>query len=78
MQEQINDLHARVTNIEQIQVGHLAQSNAIKADTEELLSTFNALKGAWVVLNAIGKLAKPLTFIAGLFGAWYALKGGVK
>jgi hypothetical protein len=78
MQEQINDLHARVTNIEQIQVGHLAQSNAIKADTEELLQTFNALKGAWMVLNAIGKLAKPLTFIAAVFGGYFAIKNGVK
>jgi hypothetical protein len=78
MQEQINNLQIRVNNIEATQVGHLAQSNAIKADTEELLQTFNALKGAWVVLNAIGKLAKPLTFIAALFGAWFAIKNGVK
>ena len=77
MHEEITALKTRVSAIEASQTTHMAQTNSIKSDTAELLETFNALKGAWVVLNAIGKLAKPLTFMATIFGAWFAIKGGM-
>ena len=77
MLQKIQDLEVRVSVIETSQVEHVKKTDSIKSDTAELLQTFNALKGAWIVLNAIGKLAKPITFILGVFGAWYAIKIGV-
>ena len=77
MQEQMAQLISRIEALEDAHEEHLEQTNSIKSDTTELLQTFNALKGAWVVLNAVGKLAKPLTFLAGIVGAWYAIKNGV-
>ena len=77
MLQKIQDLEIRVNTIELSQAEHVKKTDSIKSDTAELLQTFNALKGAWVVLNAIGKLAKPVAFIAGLFGAWFAIKNGI-
>lgn len=46
----------------------------------ELLEFFTAMKGAFKVLNWVGKVAKPLAAIAMLGGAcvgfWTAIKGG--
>jgi hypothetical protein len=48
----------------------------------ELLEWSRAFEGAFKVLNGIGKLAKPVTYIAGacaaIAGAWIAFKGGGK
>lgn len=52
----------------------------IKADTSEMLEIFRALKGALLVLNWIGKAAKPIGAIAmagaALAGLWASTKGG--
>lgn len=46
----------------------------------KLLEFFTAMKGAFKVLNWVGKVAKPLAAIVMLGGAcvafWTALKGG--
>lgn len=76
VQDQIDDMERRLIAIEGERVALVAQSKRIEDNTTELLQTFNALKGAWQVLNAIGKLAKPLTFIGALVGFFYALKNG--
>lgn len=52
----------------------------IKQDTSEIVDAFDSLKGAFKVLNMIGRLAKPLGYIvmaasAGL-GLVTALKSG--
>jgi len=78
MQAQIIELRGRVESIETTQKTHMDQTNSIKSDTAELLETFQALKGAWTVLNWIGKLAKPIGIIAAFFGTWYAMKPGGK
>lgn len=77
MLQKLQDLEIRVNAIEISQVEHAKKTDSIKSDTAELLQTFNALRGAWVVLNAIGKLAKPITFIAGVFGTWFVIKNGL-
>jgi hypothetical protein len=77
MLQKIQDLETRVNAIEISQVEHVKKTDSIKSDTAELLETFNALKGAWVVLNAIGKLAKPITFLIGIFGTWFVIKNGM-
>ena len=55
--------------------------NAIKADTADMLATFESWRGAMRVLEAIGKFAKPGSYIVGMLAsvaAFYtALKSGV-
>ena len=55
--------------------------NAIKSDTADMLATFESWRGAMRVLEAIGKFAKPMGYIVGMFAsaaAFYtALKTGV-
>ena len=55
--------------------------NAIKSDTADMLATFESWRGAMRVLEAIGKFAKPVGYIVGMFAsvaAFYtALKSGV-
>ena len=56
-------------------------TNAIKADTAELLEAFHSFKGAMKVLEWIGKAAKPLGYVAGfcasMYAFWTAVKSGV-
>ena len=56
-------------------------TNAIKADTAELLEAFRSFKGAMKVLEWIGKAAKPLGYIVGACASvtafWAAMKSGV-
>lgn len=51
----------------------------VEANTAEMLEFFNAMKGAFKVLNWIGKAARPVGVIALAVGAiasaWAALKG---
>lgn len=72
LEERVLNLERRISVIEKSQVDHLAQTVAIKADTAQLVATFEALKGAWIVLDWVGKAAKPISFIGALVtGAWY-------
>ncbi len=52
----------------------------LKQQLAELLEFFTAMKGAFKVLNWVGKVAKPLAAIVMLGGAcvafWTAVKGG--
>ena len=75
MQEQITLLGHRVAALESAQTTHMAQTTSIKSDTSELLETFQALKGAWAVLNFIGKLAKPVAALTTFLGTIYLLWG---
>ena len=56
-------------------------TNAIKADTAELLEAFHTFKGAMKVLEWIGKAAKPVGYVVGLGASvaafWTAMKSGV-
>ena len=53
----------------------------IKTDTADMLEVFESWKGAMRVMEMIGKLAKPLGYIAALIaavvGIWTAMKSGV-
>ena len=52
----------------------------LKQQLAEMLEFFTAMKGAFKVLNWVGKVAKPLAAIVMLGGAcvgfWTAIKGG--
>ena len=48
-------------------------TNQIQTDTSELVVLLNSFKGAFKVLEIVGKLAKPIAAIAGAFVAIWAL-----
>ena len=74
-------MEARLEELEN-KVAHLAQSRETMEKfiekVEGLLEAFQALQGAWKVLEFIGKLAKPIALIGAFFGAlglyWSKLK----
>lgn len=78
MQDQLENLSVRLTKVESIQIAHREQSARIDANITDLIETFNALKGAWVVLNFVGKLAKPVGYLMTFFGALYYYKEHLK
>ena len=55
-------------------------TQAIKADTEELVDLLHSVKGALKVLDMLARLARPLGFMAAAGASFYAfyvaLKGG--
>lgn len=56
-------------------------TNRIDANTAGLLEWFKAFEGAFKLLNGLGKLAKPLSYIgaamAAIGGAWVAFRNGI-
>lgn len=54
----------------------------IKTDTSEVVEMFRALSGGFKVLQGLGRLARPIGYIAGavaaLAAAWAAVKGITK
>ena len=56
-------------------------TNDIKKDTESMIEMFRSWQGAFKTLEMIGKLFKPLTFIAAVIASvattWAVLKGGI-
>lgn len=71
---------ARMTRIEQDLAENTLATQEVAANTSELVSILNALKGAFKVLEFIGKLAKPIGYIvslgAAVAGVWVAIKTG--
>ena len=53
--------------------------DAIASDTAAVVKAFDAAQGAFTALETLGKLAKPLLWIGGLFVAamalWDSFKG---
>ena len=86
--KRMNSLADEITavKLEQAEFRHLLKentdaTNAIKADTAELVEVFHSFKGAMKVLEWIGKAAKPLGYIIGVCASvtafWTAIKSGV-
>ena len=86
--KRINSLADEITavELEQAEFRRLLKentdaTNAIKADTAELLEAFRSFKGAMKVLEWIGKAAKPIGYVVGLGASiaafWTAMKSGV-
>lgn len=57
-----------------------AATEAVKADTSELIATFKSFQGAMQVLDMLGKLARPLGYIVmfttAVWGLFSIVKGG--
>lgn len=73
---QIEQASAKVLRAENAETIH-----EIKTDTAEMLAVFKSWQGAMKVMDMIGSLAKPLSYIAALIaavvGVWTAMKSGV-
>lgn len=71
---------ARMTRIEKSLAANTAATARVEANTAELLDWFASGKGAFKVLEGLGKLAKPLAAIVGLCvavaTAWTIYRGG--
>lgn len=78
MQQQLDALNLRLKSVESNQIVLGTQADRIEANTADLISTFSALKGAWAVLDFIGKLGKPVGALVGIGGAWWWLKDHIK
>jgi len=53
------EIYERVLSLE-------VKVDALKADTTDLVGAFKAAQGAFIVLDWLAKLAKPILWIAGL------------
>jgi hypothetical protein len=80
-----NQLQVGAERMEKIETNLKTNTDAttrVEANTKELVEFFNSVQGAFRVLEALGKLAKPLAYITMLAGActglWLALKNGGK
>ena len=56
-----------------------AKTDQVAADTSELVELMHSVKGAFVVLNGLGRLAKPITALLALGTSlvvlWDSIKG---
>ena len=71
---------ARFDRIEADLAANTAATREVAANTSELVGILNALKGAFRVIEFVGKLAKPLGYIVALGAAisavWTAARHG--
>ena len=73
MQEEIThrEIYERLLKVE-TEIAH------IKSNTEGIVQAFNAASGAFVALEWIAKVAKPIIYIVGLIGISYMWFKGIK
>lgn len=69
---------ARMARIEADLTALRADLQTLKTQIDDLIEFFGSLKGAWKVLDWLGKLAKPLGAIVGLGAAFAALWAAIK
>jgi hypothetical protein len=78
--KRLDDGDARMGRIEEGLADNTAATNRIEANTSDLIEAFANLKGAFKVLNWIGKFARPVGYIAAAVAAvislWTAFKAG--
>lgn len=71
---------ARMTRIELELAENTAATREVAGNTSELVAILTALKGAFKVLEFVGKLARPLGYIvalgAAIAGVWTAARHG--
>ena len=79
--EDVSALKAEHIKATQVQIKNTEAVNQIKADTADMLATFESWRGAMRTLEMIGKLAKPVGYIVGMLASvaefYTALKSGV-
>jgi len=86
MQDQIDQITTRLDALETQQREHLALSQSVEAlakstaeNTKEVVDLMAAFRGAFIVMNFIGKAAKPVLWITGTMAAiavlWAEFRG---
>jgi hypothetical protein len=82
--EMDNQLKAGADRMDKIETDLKTNNEAttrIEANTTEMLEFFNSVRGAFRVLDMLGKLAKPLAYIlmvlGSLVGLWFTFKNGI-
>lgn len=68
----------RMASIERALAAERRELQELKAQLTDLLEFFNAMRGAFKVLNWVGKVAKPVAAIISVGGAAYAAWRGVR
>jgi hypothetical protein len=80
--DRLFNLSARMDTFERSLADNTAATQRIETSTAAIVEAFASLKGAMNVLETIGRLARPLSYIAmassGIVALFYAIKGGGK
>ena len=70
---------ARMARIEKSLAANTAATKRVETNTSDLVDLFISFKGAFKVLEGLGKIAKPVAAVVGLGAAllslWAAFKG---
>ena len=81
IESNLGDLRDRVGHLEKGLAENTAATKRIESNTSDIIDLFDSFKGAMKVLEGIGKLAKPMSYIAAfaasVAGVWAAIKTGV-
>lgn len=66
MQEDIThrEIYERLLQVE-------TEVKLVKENTQDMVAAFNAASGAFVALEWIAKVAKPIIYLVGIIGAGY-------
>ncbi len=76
--DRLNDGAAVMKHLRTELAENTTATKQVQADTGELVSLLNSFKGAMKVLDILGKLAKPLGYIAMTCSAFWGLVTVVK
>lgn len=77
-ERRFTELDGKMNDTIALNVKQNQKLDGIHTDTRELLDTFTALKGAWKVLNFLGKLGKPISVAAALVALYHWGWDGIK
>jgi hypothetical protein len=76
--KRLNDGAATMKQLKSDLADNTAATNAVKADTATLIDLLNSFHGAMKVLDMLGRLAKPLSYLVMLGTALYSVIAIVK
>lgn len=78
--QRLEDGDKRMTQLSDQLEANTATTNRIAENTAGMMEFLDAAQGAFKVLTWIGKLARPISYIAAavaaIIGVWAAIKGG--
>lgn len=78
--EKLHGWHARLEKLEKGLAENTAATGRIETNTAAIVEAFKSLQGAMNVLQTLGRVARPLSYIgmagSALVGLFYAVKGG--
>lgn len=78
IRRQLGDGAERMARIEDGLAANTAATEAIRVSTAELVEVFRAMQGAFKVLNWLGRLARPMSYIVALAVAGIGLLSAIK